>query len=355
MKEEFTALQKNNTWILTYLPHGKNVVGCKWVYKIKKHADGSVAKYKARLVAQGFSQAPGFDFKDTFSPVVKPTTIRVIITLAVTFSWPNLGELHHFLGIEINKTPQGLHLSQGSYVKELLQRAHMCTAKRCPTPMVASLRLSKFTGDPSIDGTSYRSIVGALQYVTITRPEISYSVNKVSQYMVNPLDSHWKAVKRILRYLAGTPDVGLNFTAATHLILTAFSDSDWAADLDDRRSTSGFCVYLGSNLASWSSKNQHTVSKSSTEAEYRSLAQATSEVTWLSSLLHELNFQFTKIPVIWVDNLSTISLASNPVLHARTKHIELDIHFVREKVAAQHIQIQHVPSSIKVATYLLNH
>ena len=125
----------------------------------------------------------------------------------------------------------------------------------------------------------YRSIVGALQYVTITRPEISFAVNKVCQFMHNPLEVHWQAAKRILRYLAGTMHFGLHFTKSKALSITAFCDADWGFDLDDRKSTSGYCVFLGNNLVSWSSKKQHTVSRSSTEAEFRSLAEVVAEVT----------------------------------------------------------------------------
>ena len=131
--------------------------------------------------------------------------------------------------------------------------------------------------------------------------------------------------------------------------LTGFCDADWGNDLCDRRSTTGYCFYLGNNVVSWSSKKQHVVSRSSTEAEYRSLANATSELLWLQSLLAELKVQVRNIPVLWCDNMITISLSANPVLHSRTKHIELDLYFVREKVIAKEIEVNHVPSVDQVA------
>ncbi|KAL3634153.1 hypothetical protein CASFOL_021207 [Castilleja foliolosa] len=460
MQDEYEALLRNKTWILTNPHADAHLVGNKWVFKRKKNADGTLERCKARLVAQGYTQTPGFDFHETFSPVVKPATIRIILSMALAQDWrikqldvsnaflngdlseeiymmqpkgfeqdngkvcklnkalyglkqasrawytkvkctlgmfgfdsskadsslflynknnvkmymliyvddmlitgndensvhriieglkmqfalKDLGEIHHFLGVEVIKTTQGLHLGQKEYIKKLLQKANMLEANKSPTPMISTPQLSKYSGCPVKDAMMYRSLVGALHYVTITRPEICYAVNKVSQYMSNPLEPHLKAVKRILRYLAGTINYGLNFVKPKNINVTGFSDSDWAADLDDRRSTTGYCVYVGGNLIAWSSKKQQSVSKSSTEAEYRSLALITSEIMWIGHLLDELKIKQTRKPQIWVDNQSAIYLASNPILHARTKHIELDYHFVREKVVSDLIQVNYVPS-----------
>ena len=155
-------------------------------------------------------------------------------------------------------------------------------------------------------------------------------------------------MKRILRYLAGTLDFGIHVKKAVGDII-AFSDSDWASDVDDRRSTTGYCTYYRSNLISWCAKKQSVVSRSSTEVEYRSLAHVASEITWMQSLLSELRIESKNIPTVWVDNLSAIALASNPVLHARTKHIEIDVHFVRDKVIRKELDIRHVPSTDQIA------
>lgn len=226
------------------------------------------------------------------------------------------------------------HLSQAKYIRDILHRARMEDCKGISTPLPANLKLSKTGTDLFEDLTLYRSIVGALQYVTITRPELGYSVNKVCQFLYQPLVSHWSAVKRILRYLKGSIDLGLTLQPATTsppININAFCDADWASDIDDRRSTSGACIYLGPNLVSWWSRKQTLVAKSSAEAEYRSLALAASEVLWLQSLLHELKVSIPA-PVIYCGNQSTVSLSHNPVLHSRTKHMELDIFFVHEKV-----------------------
>lgn len=243
-------------------------------------------------------------------------------------------------------------MSQKKYVSDLLHKAKMFDAKAINTPMTAGLKLSGFGSADVFNPQLYRSVVGALQYVTITRPELSYSVNRVCQFMHKPLESHWRAVKRILRYLKGTLDFGLHLQKTPQLDLVAFCDADWASDPDDRRSTSGFCVYLGSNIVSWSSRKQHTVSRSSTEAEYRSLANVVAEITWLVSLLNELRVKLHGKPVVWCDNLSTVQLAANPVLHARTKHVELDLYFVREKVLRKLIEVKHVPALDQAADVL---
>ncbi|KAL5579769.1 hypothetical protein UlMin_012211 [Ulmus minor] len=151
--------------------------------------------------------------------------------------------------------------------------------------MVSSLKLTATDGDPVPNVTKYRSIVGALQYITITRPEIAYCVNRVCQFMQKPLDHHWKAVKRILRYLKGTADEGITLRKTNNLSLIGYCDADWGNDLDNRRSTTGYCIFLGDSLISWSSKKQSVVSRSTTEAEYRSLANATSEKVISKQLL----------------------------------------------------------------------
>ena len=170
--------------------------------------------------------------------------------------------------------------------------------------------------------------------------------------MQNPLESHWKSVKRILRYLSGTLDYGLHLRRSSQLKLVGFAAADCATDPDDRRSTSGYCVFLGENLVSWYSKKQRTISRSSTEAEYRSLANIVVELTWLASLFEESRVAITKIPIAWWDNPSTVKLAANPVLHTRTKHVELDLYLVREKVLWKKVLVQHVPSIDQTADVL---
>ncbi|KAK1680235.1 hypothetical protein QYE76_041083 [Lolium multiflorum] len=373
MELEYQALLKNDTWTLVPPRSGVNIIDCKWVFKVKKHADGSIERYKARLVAKGFKQRYGLDYEDTFSPVVKPTTIRILLSLAVmrgwslrqldvqnaflhdvleeevymrqppgfsdpdrpdhlcrlvkalyglkqaprawharlgaalrahgfvpstadtslfllqrpevtmyllvyvddiilvsssvtttdrlisslgsTFAVKDLGRLHFFLGLEVTYDDTGLSLTQQKYSQDLLRRAGMLQCKPATTPMSPSQLLTSVDGTllSSEEATEYRSVVGGLQYLTLTRPDISYAVNRVCQYLHAPRDSHWTAVKRILRYVCHTVSFGLRLRSSSSSLLSAFSDADWAGNPDDRRSTGGYAVFFGPNLIAWTS------------------------------------------------------------------------------------------------------
>lgn len=197
------------------------------------------------------------------------------------------------------------------------------------------------------DVSLYQTLVGSLQYLTLTRPEISFSVNVACQHMHAPKLSHFMAAKRILRYVKGSVHQGLHFVPGP-LTLTAFADADWAGDPVDRRSTTGFGVFMGHNLVSWCAKKQHTVARSSTEAEYRAMAQTASDLVWLQQLFSKLHIPSSTPHVLWCDNKSAIALACNPVFHARTKHIELDYHFIREQVLNRQIVLYHMSSEAQL-------
>jgi histone deacetylase 1/2 len=469
MQEEYDALLQNKTWHLVPPTPNKNLIDCKWVYRIKKNADGTIDRYKARLVAKGFKQRYGIDYEDTFSPVVKAATIRLVLALSVSRGWslrqldvenvflhgvleeevymkqpprfenPNaphhickldkalyglkqaprawysklsskllalgfktskadtslfiyhrsgitmflliyvddiivassstqatsallrdlgenfalkdLGDLHFFLGIEVKKTSDGLLLTQEKYAQDLLARVGMLKCTSTPTPLSSSEKLALHDGTPlgSEDSTHYRSIVGALQYLTLTRPDLAFSVNKICQFLHAPTTAHWTAAKRILRYVHGTLKVGLTFLKSSSTLLSGFSDADWVGCLDDRRSTGGFAIFFGPNLISWSARKQATVSRSSTEAEYKALADATAELIWVEALLKELGVSLKQKPCLWCDNLGATYLSANPVFHARTKHIEIDFHFVRERVARKLLAIRFVSSRDQIA------
>ena len=167
--------------------------------------------------------------------------------------------------------------------------------------------------------------------------------------MHDPRESHFALIKRILRYIKGTMDYGLALSRSRSHELVVYSDADWAGCPDTRRSTSGYCVFLGDNLISWSSKRQHTVSRSSAEAEYRGVANAVAETCWIRQLLSELRRPLTRATLVYCDNISAVYLSTNPVHHQRTKHVEIDLHFVRERVALGAVRVLHVPTSLQYA------
>ncbi|WVZ82501.1 hypothetical protein U9M48_029756 [Paspalum notatum var. saurae] len=467
MQEEFNALMKNNTWCLVPKPAGANVISGKWIFRHKLNPDGSLARYKARWVVRGFKQEHGVDYEETFSPVIKPATIRTVLSVATSAAWPihqldvknaflhgnlsetvycdqpsgfqdpsklsyvcklnkslyglkqaprtwflrfknylhklgfrasradtslfilhnsnqcaylllyvddiiltanssrllnsiitqlcqefsmsDLGPLQHFLGIHVTTTDGGLFLGQEQYALELLQRAGMAHCNPISTPIDTKAKLSANDGQPVQNPTEYRSIAGALQYLTLTRPDLQYAVQQACLFMHAPRTSHYQLLKRILRYVKGTIDYGLHLFRSSSHDLIAYSDADWAGCPDTRRSTSGYCVFYGDNLVSWSSKRQPTVSRSSAEAEYRAVANAVAETCWFRQLLQELHRPASKTTVVFCDNVSAQYLSTNPVQHQRTKHIEIDLHFVRDKVALGEVKVLHVPSTSQYA------
>ncbi|XP_019054091.1 PREDICTED: uncharacterized protein LOC109114989 [Nelumbo nucifera] len=226
----------------------------------------------------------------------------------------------------------------------------MTEAKPLTSPMAITTNLSKFSGDPLPNPSEYRSIIGTLQYVTITRPDISFSVNKVCQFLHSPTIEHWTVVKWILRYLKHSVNHGLHFhSTPAPLTLQAFSDADWAGCLDDRRSTRGYLNYLGRNLVSWSSKKQASIAHSSTKSEFRVCANAATELLWICSLLLDLKQPPARIPMVWCDNIGAAYLAANLVFHARTKHIEVDFHFLCDLILKRSLFVQFIYSADQVA------
>uniref|UniRef100_A0A2N9GU88 Reverse transcriptase Ty1/copia-type domain-containing protein n=1 Tax=Fagus sylvatica TaxID=28930 RepID=A0A2N9GU88_FAGSY len=234
--------------------------------------------------------------------------------------------------------------------KKLILAEQTCCHPRFPATELRSQPLHPFERSREVDPTAARSqLVGSLVYLTVTRPDISYAVHIVSQFMAAPRSLHYAAVLRILRYLKGTLFHGLHFSSQSSLTLQAYSDADWAGDPTDRRSTTGYCFLLGDSLISWRSKKQSVVARSSTEAEYRALADTTAELLWLRWLLQDLGIDCSTAVPIHCDNRSAIQIAHNDVFHERTKHIEIDCHFVRHHLLQGTLQLRSVSSQDQLA------
>ncbi|XP_019178874.1 PREDICTED: uncharacterized protein LOC109174036 [Ipomoea nil] len=252
--------------------------------------------------------------------------------LATAFKIRDLGTPHFFLGIETIADSDWIILSQRRYTTDLPGRAGMVDCKLLATPAAVTKSVVP-SDEPFENPTQYRRVVGALQYLTITRPDLAYS----------------GLVKRVLRYIKGTLSLGLRFSPSSTTHIQAYSDSDWAGCPIDQKSTSGFAVCLGSNLISWLSKKQRTVARSSTEAEYKALADMSTEVTWVVTLLRELGLHSGEPASLWCDNLGATYLCANPIFHACTKHVEINYHFVRDKVASGDFVVNYISTTDQLA------
>ncbi|CAL1369789.1 unnamed protein product [Linum trigynum] len=266
---------------------------------------------------------------------------QVKTALSREFKLKLLGPLKYFLGLEVIRDQNGLNVCRRKYCVDLLKDTGYLEAKGCKTPIDTKVKLSS-KGTLLKDGEVYRRLVGRLHYLTITRPDIVFAVQQLCQYQRNPCEEHMQAAYRVLRYLKSSPDQGIHFSNTAEEKIVGFSDSDWASCPDTRRSITGYCTFLGSSLLTWKTKKQTTVSRSSSEAEYRALAHLVCEIEWLKRLLAELTVQVPLPILVYCDNRSAIHIAENSVFHERTKHIEIDIHVTRDRIKAGLIKLQHV-------------
>ncbi|KAA0052262.1 putative mitochondrial protein [Cucumis melo var. makuwa] len=253
----------------------------------------------------------------------------------------------------------GYLLSQAKYASDLLARSGITDSNTASTPLDPNVHLTPYDGVPLEDVSLYRQLVGSLIYLTVTRPDIAYAVHIVSQFMAAPRTIHFTVVLRILRYIKGTLGHGLQFSSQSSLVLSGYSDADWAGDPTDRRSTTGYCFYLGDSLISWRSKKQTVVSSSSTESEYRALADTIAELLWLRWLLADMGVPQQGLrwlladmgvpqqgpTLLYCDNRSAIQIAHNDVFHERTKHIENDCHFIRHHLLSNTLLLQPVSTT----------
>lgn len=469
MDEEYSSLIQHRTWNLVEPPRNQKVIDNRWVFKVKQNTDGSVDRYKARLVVRGFTQQYGVDYEETFSPVVKFTSIRTILALAAVnkmqlkqfdiktaFLCGDLSEnvymkqpigyddnsgrvcklvkslyglkqasrcfnqkftsfihkfdlktsvsdpcvfvrhkkgktiivaiyvddglvasndtdeinsvLSHlqeqfevkvmeatcFLGLQIEKLSNGsIHIHQEAYIKKILNRFNMAECKTVSTPIDCGQNLGDFVND-EIDSTyPYREAVGSLMFLAIgTRPDISYAIGVVSRYLEHPSPAHVNAVKRIFKYIRGTVNMGIFYNSNDVVDFVGYSDADYAGDNETRRSTSGYVFHIGSGVISWASTRQKSVSTSSTESEYIAACQAVKELVWIKQLVAELSSNQNIKAKFYMDNQSAIRLVKNPVFHKRTKHIDVQYHFIREKFQEDQFELEYINTDEQVADIL---
>nr|GEU79651.1 copia protein [Tanacetum cinerariifolium] len=318
MIEEMNALDHNGTWALVDLPVHKKAIGCKWVFSIKMNPTGSIARLKARLALHQLDVKNAFLHGDLEEEVYMEQPPGFVAQEEFRRT-KDLGLLKYFLRIEVSRS-----------------------RKLCDEPMIPKLKLRSEDERLLHNPEKYRRVVVKLNYVTITRLDIVFSISVVSQFLTAPRTSHWDAVTQILRYLKGTPGLGILYANHGHNIAEGFTDADYAGCHNTSRSTTGYCIFIGGNLVSWKSKKQNVVSQSSSKAEYRAMSQTTCELVWLRNLLGEISFPESKPMKMWCDNQAAIYIATNPVFHERTKHIEVDCHFTSEKLEDGTITTPHI-------------
>jgi Reverse transcriptase (RNA-dependent DNA polymerase) len=269
--------------------------------------------------------------------------------LSLEFDIKDLGNLKYFLGVEIARSHKGLFFSQRKYILDLLRETGKLGTKPANIPMDFSQK-STTDNEPLEDIGMFQRLVGKLIHLTITRPDIAYAVSCVSQFMQKPMKGHLELINQILEDLKSAPGRGILMRNHGHANIVGYTDADWAGSSLDRKSTTGFCVFVGGNAVTWKSKKQAVVARSSAEAEYRAMATAASEIIWLRLLLKELGHNSdNRSTTLFCDNKAAIHIATNPVFHERTKHIEVDCHFVREKVLNKVIETAYIRSADQIA------
>jgi hypothetical protein len=259
------------------------------------------------------------------------------------FEMSMMGELQFFLGLQIKQSKEGTSVHQAKYTKDIVRKFKMEDSKAMATPMSTTTALDADEEGEHVDQKEYRSMIRSLLYLMVTRPDIQFSVCLCTHFQVSPRTSHWQAVKRIFRYLRHTPDFSLWYSASSSLALHGFSNADFAECWLHRKSTSRTCQFLCSSLVSWSSRIQSSVAQSTTEAEYVVTSSCCSQLLWITYTMSDFGEKYTHVP-LQCDSTSAISVAKNPVLHSKTKHIEVRYHFLRDNVEKGKISLIHVPT-----------
>ncbi|XP_073260546.1 uncharacterized protein [Populus alba] len=361
MRTELNALQSNGTWSLTTLPSGKKPIGCRWVYKVKHHLDGSVERYKARLVAQGFTQMQGVDYHDTFSPTAKIIFVHCLLALTAAHGWSlhqmdvHNAFLHGSLDEEIYMSlPPGFrrqgedHLVSMHSAGFIQSRADYSLFTRKQGMSFTVLLI--YVDDILITGNDPGNIAATKQFLhkhfhIKDLGDLKYFLGiEVSTSKNGIFISQRKYALEVIE------DAGLSGAAPIN------TPMERGLKLSDKgillKATTGYCVLLGPSLISWRSKRQKTVSLSSAEAEYRAMTGACCELTWLRCLLKDLGISHHESTLLYCDNKAALHIAANPMFHERTRHIEMDCHYIRDKIQDGSITTKHVDSAHQLADVL---
>lgn len=342
----------------------------KSLYGLKQAPRQWFAKLSSALLSFGFQQSKADYSLFTHSSPSHFTAILIYVDdllivgdnmaeieklkslLSSQFHMKDLGKLRYFLGLEVDRSESGIFLSQKKYALDLIKEHEMESARPLKVSLDTHVKLVADKGDLLPNPDACRRLIGQLIYITITRPDIAFSVQLLSQYMQSPTNVHLQAAKRLLRYLKSAPSQGILLASTCTTKLTPFCDSDWASCPDSRKSTTGFCILLGDSPISWKSKKQNVVARSSAEAEYRVMSLTACELIWLNALLKDLCLKNMPTTTLHCDNHAAIFIAANPVYHERTKHIEVDCHFVQDKIQQGVLQTKYVHTSNQLADIL---
>ncbi|GKV41367.1 hypothetical protein SLEP1_g48909 [Rubroshorea leprosula] len=395
MAEEISSIERNQTWELTDLLEWHKTIGVKWIYKTKFKENRAIDKFKARLVAKGYKQEFGIDYQEVFAPVARMDTIRLVF-IDQPPSFVKSGFEHK--GYKLKKALYGLKQAPRAWYSQIDSYFLKEGFQKCPyehtlyikfgdvgkliiaylyvddliytgndfgilekfkqsmklefdmTDLVdKGVKLVKDPGGRFVDSKLYKQIVGSLMYLTATRPNIMHGVSLISRYKEHAKELHLQTAKRILRYLCGTADFGLFYKKGDQTNLAGFTDSDYAGDLDDRKSTSRFVFMLGSGEISWSSKKQPIVTLSTTKAEYVAATSYACQAIWLRRIMEELELNQHEATSIYCDNSSAIKLSRNLVLHGRSKHLHVRYHFLSNLVEDGTIKLIYCRTEDQVA------
>ncbi|WVZ94029.1 hypothetical protein U9M48_039972 [Paspalum notatum var. saurae] len=380
MHEELENFERNHVWDLVEPPPNYRPIGTKWVFKNKQGEDGMVVRNKARLVAQSFCRKEGIDYEETFAPVARLEAIRILLAFAASkgFKLQQMDIKSAFLNgfrrrlksfllksgfvmgsvdktlffVEswrsesssgcIKQVLEGTFVHQAKYTRDILKKFNMGDSKPMTTPMSTNTALDADEDGEAVDRNEFRGMIGSLR--TRRQPGRTFSSRSVFVRATRLL----LGLLTVKRYLKFTPELGLWYSSGSSLSLRGFSDADHAGCRIDCKSTSGTCQFLGTSLVSWSSRKQASVSLSTTEAEYIAAASWCSQLLWMKATLSDFGHRFGKFPLL-VDSTSAISVAKNPVLHSRTKHIDVRFHFMRDHYEKGYIDLVHVASENQLA------